>query len=135
MAMTSHFFNMKPPSIFFDVLLLLLSDLVTGTIFISISQLIPDLWQFVFIKDWPEIRKLEIASSGFCPISEDWVEYRIPNLARTCLIKWYWMLQNISFTTFTEFTVYSIYSLQRFWVIKGKPAGRSYDSGYSYCYF
>ena len=37
--------------------------------------------QFPFIKDWPEIWN--------CPISRDWGELGIPNLARTSLIKCY----------------------------------------------
>ena len=45
-------------------------------------------------------RNLEIGNtpSEFCPISEDWGELGIPNLARTSLIKCYWMLQNARVT-------------------------------------
>ena len=39
--------------------------------FISISSLVLELWHFSFIRDWPEIRKLEIHASGFCPITWD----------------------------------------------------------------
>ena len=39
------------------------------------------------IRDWPEIRKSEIPSSEFCPISGDWCELWIPNLVRMSLIK------------------------------------------------
>ena len=54
-----------------------------------------------FIKDWPEIRKLEIPLSEFCPISRDWGKLEIPNLARMSLIQCYRMLQNAKVTAFT----------------------------------
>ena len=59
-----------------------------------------ELWQFAFIRDWPEIRKSEIPSSEFCPISKDWGELEITNLARMSLLKCYWMLQNARVTAF-----------------------------------
>ena len=86
---------------FFDVVLFLLSSLVTGPSFMSISSLVLELWQFSFIRDWPEIRKSEIPSSEFCPISGDWGKLWIPNLARMSLIECYWMLQNSRVTAFT----------------------------------
>ena len=46
--------------------------LVTDRSFMSMSSLVLELWQFSFIRDWPEIRKLEIPPSEFFPISEDW---------------------------------------------------------------
>ena len=46
----------------------------------SISLLVLELWQFSFIRDWPETQKSEIPPSEFCPISGDWAEWRIPNL-------------------------------------------------------
>ena len=84
---------------FFDVLFLL-SSLVTGPSFMPISSLVLKLWQFSFIKDWPEIRKSEIPPSGFCPISGDGGKLGIPNLTRTSLMKFYWMLQNARVTAF-----------------------------------
>ena len=51
-----------------------LSSLVTGPSFMSVSSLVLELWQFSFIRDWPEIRKSEIFLSEFCPISRDWYE-------------------------------------------------------------
>ena len=57
--------------------------------------------QFPFIKDWPEIRKLETSPSSFYSISGDWGELGIPNLALTSLIKSYWMLQNAKVIAFT----------------------------------
>ena len=85
---------------FFDVVLLL-SSLVTGPSFMPISSLILELWQFSFIRDWPEIQKLVISLSGICPISAEWGELGIPNLAWISLMKCYWMLQNTRVTAFT----------------------------------
>ena len=73
--------------IFFDVILFLLSSLVTGPRFMSISSLVLGLWQFSFIKDWPEIQKSEIPPFEFCPISGDWGKLWIPNLERMSLIE------------------------------------------------
>ena len=39
--------------------------------------------------------------SDFCPISGDWKEQGIPNLARAFLIKFYWTLQNVRVAAFT----------------------------------
>ena len=50
---------------FFDLFWVFLSSLVTGASFMSISSLVLELWQFPFIRDWPEIRKLEIPPSQF----------------------------------------------------------------------
>ena len=91
--------------IFFDVVLFLLSNLVTGPSFISISSLVLELWQFSFIRDWREICKSEIHPSEFCPISRDWGELWIPNLARMSLIEYYWMLQDSRITAFTVFEI------------------------------
>ena len=41
--------------------------------------------------------------SEFCPISGDWGELWIPNLAWMSLIECYWMLQNSRVTAFTVF--------------------------------
>ena len=51
--------------IFRTFFLFLLSSLVTGRSFMSISSLVLELWQFSFIRDWPEIRKSEIPPSDF----------------------------------------------------------------------
>ena len=103
MTMTSQFSDMTSSSNFFDVVLFLLSSLVTGSSFMSISSLVLELWQFPFpfMMDWPEIRKLEIPPSEFCPLSGDRVELEILHLARTSIIKCYWMLQNARVTAFT----------------------------------
>ena len=112
MTMHSQFSDMTSSSVFFDVILFLLSSLVTGPSFMSISSLVLELWQFYFVRDWPEIQKSEIPPSGFCPISGDWGELWIPNSARRFPIKYYWMLQNARG-----------YIFYRFWVIKEKPTG------------
>ena len=92
--------------IFFDVSMFLLSSLVTGPRFMAISLLVLESWQLSFIKDWPEIWILD-----FWPISGDWGELGIPNLAEMSLVKGYWMLENAS------------YSFYHFFVIKGNPIG------------
>ena len=94
---------MTSTSFFFDAVLFLLSSLVTGPSFMSISSLVLELWQFSFIRDWPEIRKSEIPTSEFFPISGDWAELWIPNLARMSLIECYGMLQNSRVTAFIVF--------------------------------
>ena len=83
---------------FFDIVLFLLSSLVIGSGFMATSSLVMDLWQFLFIRDWPEIQKLEIPPSEFCPISGDWGEFWISNLVQSFLMKCYWMLQNVRVT-------------------------------------
>ena len=88
---------------FFSVVLFLLSGWVTGPSFMSISSLVLELWQFSFIRDWPEIQKSEIPRSEFCPIFGDWGEIWRPNLAPMFLIECYWMQQNSRVTAFTVF--------------------------------
>ena len=99
--MTSQFRDMTSSSSFFDTVLFLLSSLVTRPSFMLISSLDLELWRFSFRRDWPEIRKSEIPPSKFDSISGYWDEHRIPNLARMCLIKCYWTLQNPRVTAFT----------------------------------
>ena len=103
MTMTSQFSDMTSTSNILNVVLFLLSSLVTGQSIISISSLVLELWQFSFTRDWPEIWKWEIHPSEFCPISEDWGKLWIPNLARMSLIECYWMLQNAMVTALTVF--------------------------------
>ena len=97
MTVMSQFSDMTSSSSFFNVVSLLPSSLVTGSSFMSISSLVLELWQFSFIREWPEIQKLEIPPSKFWPISE----LGMPNLTRLYLVKCYWMLQNIRVTAFT----------------------------------
>ena len=98
MTMTSQFSYMTSSPIFFDVVLFLLSSLVTGPGFMLVLSLVLELWQFSFVRDWPEIRKSEILSFEFCPIPGDWGKLWIPSLVWMSLIEFYC-----------------------FWVIKGKP--------------
>ena len=84
------FADMTSLSNFFDVVLFLLSILVTGPSITSILSLFLESQQFSCL----EIRKLEIPPSKFCPIYGDWSELGIPNLAQMPLIKSYWMQQN-----------------------------------------
>ena len=88
--MTSQFSNITSSSDLLDVVLFLLSSLVTVSSFMSVLSLVLKLWQFSFIGDWPEIRKSEIPPSKFCSISEDWRKSGIPSLAWTSIIKCYW---------------------------------------------
>ena len=48
MAMTAQFFDMTSSTIFFEVVLYLLSTLVTYRSFMSISSLVQELGQFLF---------------------------------------------------------------------------------------
>ena len=100
--MTSQFVDMTSSSKLFDVVLFLLSSLVTGPSFMSVASLVLDLWQFSFIRDWPEIRKSEYPRLSFAQFLEAVAsELGIPNLARMSRTKYYWMLQNVRVTAFT----------------------------------
>ena len=86
--------------VFWRFFLFFLSCLVTGPSFMSISSLVLELWQFSFIRDWPEILKSDITPSEFCPISGARGELGMPNLAQMSLMKYYRMLQNARVTAF-----------------------------------
>ena len=101
MGMMSQFSKMTSSSKFFDVVLFLLSSLVTGPSFMWISSLVLELSQFSFIRDGPEIWKSEIPPFEFCTKPEDWGKLGIPNLAQMSPIKCYLMLQNARVTAFT----------------------------------
>ena len=75
--MASKFVDMKPSPNFFEVVSFLLSGLVTGRGFMSISLLVLELRQFSFVRDWPEIPKLEILPPWFYPISGDWGKFHV----------------------------------------------------------
>ena len=96
-----HKMTMTSTSISFDVVLFLSSSLGTGRSFMSISSLVPELRQFFFTRDWPEIRKSEIPPSEFCLISADWSELWVPHLAGMSLIECYWLPQNSRVIAFT----------------------------------
>ena len=87
--MMSQFLRHNVTFNLFDVVLFLASCLVTGPSCISTSSLVLELGQFSFIRDWPEIRKLEILLPEFCPISGDCGKLEAPNLARMFLRKYY----------------------------------------------
>ena len=59
------------------------------------------VWQFLYLKDWPDIWKLETPPSEFCPITGDCDKFGLSNLAVMSLMKCYWMLQNTRATSFT----------------------------------
>ena len=48
---------------FLFIAMIFLSSLVSGPSFMSISLLVLELWQFSFLKDWPEIQELDIPLS------------------------------------------------------------------------
>ena len=64
-TMTSQFTDMTSSSGIFDLAVFLLSGLVTGSILMLIYWLVLELWQFLSIKDWPEIWRSEITPSEF----------------------------------------------------------------------
>ena len=92
MKMATQLTDIKLPSNFFDFIFFLLSCLVIGSSFMSISSLVLKFWQLFFIRDWPEIWKSEIPPSEFCPISGDCNKLWILNLAENPLIKCHWTL-------------------------------------------
>ena len=94
---------MTSTSIFSDVVSFLLSILVISPSSMSISSPFLELWQFSFIRDWPEIRKSEIPTSEFFPISGDWGDVWIPHSARMSLTECYWMRHKSRVTAFTVF--------------------------------
>ena len=89
-----NFLTWRHRQAFFNVYVFCVSALVTAPSFMSISWLFLELWEFSFIKDWPEIWESKIPLPEFCPISRDWSKSRILNLARMSLIKSYWKLQS-----------------------------------------
>ena len=109
MTMTPQFADMTSSGNFFDVVIFLLSGLVTGPTFMSISSLVLELWLFFFVRDWPEIWKWEIPLFKFCLTSGDWGS------------------RNTKFGTdvSNEMLLFAAkcqgYSFCRFWVIKGNP--------------
>ena len=103
---------MTSSSNFFDVALFLLSSLITGPSFMSISSMVLELWQFSFIRDWPEFRKLEISPS--------WVFPSIWRLGRVIDTKFGTNFSNKMLLNAAKCHGYSFY---RFWVIRGKLTG------------
>ena len=92
-----------------DFLLLLLLSLVTGPSLMSISFLVLELWQFLFIK-----RLTRIPEIGNTPV---WVLLNIWRLGRVRNTKFGTSVSNKMLLNPAKCQGYS------FWVIKGKPTG------------
>ena len=106
--MMSQFSNMtSTPN--FDVVLFLLSSLVPGQSFMSISSLVLELRHFLFKRDLPEILKSEIPRLSFATI------WRLEWVKNT---KFGTNVSNGMSLNAAKLLSYSFY---RFWVIKGKP--------------
>ena len=97
---------------FFDVVLFLLSSLVTGRSFMSISSLVLELSQFSFIRDWPEIRK-----------SENTLVWVLPNIWRLGRVMDTKFDANVCNRMLLNAAQFKGNSFCRFWVINGKPTG------------
>ena len=109
MTMTSQFADMTSSSNFFDVTLFLLSSLVTGPGFMSISSLVLELWQFTFTR--------VDQKSGNTLV---WVLPNIWGLRRVRDTKFATDVPNKMLLNVATSQVYSFYP---FWVSKGKPTG------------
>ena len=107
---TSQFIDMTSSS-FFDVVAFLLSSLVTGPSFMSISLLVFKLRQFFFVFK-RLTRTPEIAST---PV---WILPNIWRLGQVRDTKFGTVVSNKNLFNAAECQDYSFY---RFWVIKGKP--------------
>ena len=94
------------------VVLFLLSSLVTCPSLMSIWSLVLELWQFSFIKDWPEIRKFGNTSV--------WVLTNIWRLGRVIDTNFSTNVSNRMLLNVATFQGYSFYC---FWVIKRKITG------------
>ena len=103
---------MTSTSNFFDVVLFLLSSLVTGPNFMSISSLVLELWQFSFIRGLT--RKPEIGNTHV------WVFPNIWRLGQVMDTKFGTNVSNKMGLNARKFQYYSFY---HFWAIKGKPTG------------
>ena len=91
---------------FFNVFLFVLSILVTCPCLMSLLLLAMELWQFLFIRDWPEIPRLSFRISGGLELVTDTKFGR-----------------NISNEKLHNDTRSPVYSFYRFWVFKGKSTG------------
>ena len=96
---------------FFNVFLCVLLILLTGPCLMSLSLLVMELWRFLFIRDWPEIRKSEVPSSEFSNI---WGLELVTDTK---------FGRNISNEKLLNDTKSPVYSFYRFWVFKGKSTG------------
>ena len=109
MTMTSQFVDLTSLSNFFDVVFFLLSILVAGPSFMSISSLVLELWQFSFKRDWPKI-----GNTLVCVLPNIWRLGRIMD-TKFCT--------NVSNEMLLNATKCQGCNFYRFWVIEGKPTG------------
>ena len=93
---------------FFDVIWFFLSSLATGSSFMTILSLVLELWQFSFMKDWPEIQ------------TTAWVLPNIWKLGQVRDTVFGAIVSNKMLLNATKCQGYSFYC---FWVIKGKLTG------------
>ena len=109
MTMTSQFVDMTSSPHFSDIVLFLLSILVTGASFMSISLLVLELWKFSFkaLTRNPEF--------GNTPV---WILPNIWRLGQVTDTEFGTIVCNKMIVNAAKCQVYSFY---RFWVIKGKP--------------
>ena len=112
MTMTSQFSDMTLSSNFLDVVLFLLSSLVTGPSFMSISSMVLELWQFSFIRGCPEIGNTTI--------------WFLPNIWRLGRVRDTKFGINVSNEMLLNVAKCQGFSFDRFWVIKGKQ-GRGWN--------
>ena len=86
-----------------------LSSLIAGQSFMSILWLVFELWQYLFIKDWPEIRKSDIRSV--------WV---LTNIEKLGWVRDTRIGKNVSNKMLLKAAKYQGYNFYHFWVTKGK---------------
>ena len=113
--MALQFSDMMSSLIFFDVVLFLLSSLITCASFMSVPSPVQELWQFLLIRDWPEIwiRKYPI-----------WV---LPNIWRMGRVKSTKFGMNVFNKILLNAAKCQGCSFYGFWVIKGNPTGGKID--------
>ena len=100
--MMSPIGDMTSLSDFFDVSVFFLSSLVTDPSFTSISWLVLELWQFLFVKNWSEVRK------------------SLPNIWKAEQLRDTKFGTNFPNKTLLNATKCQSYSSYCFWVIKKK---------------
>ena len=103
MTMTSQFSNTTSTSIFFWCCFVSLVKFSYWSKFHVNIVTRSGIMTIFFYKGLTRNWKSEILPSEFFPISGDWGQLWIPNLAQMSLIEYYWMLQNFRVTAFTVF--------------------------------
>ena len=112
-TMTSQFISMTPSPNNFDVDLFLLSSLVAGLSFMSVSWLVLQLWQFLFYKSLTRNPKM-----GNTPV---WV---LPNILRLGKVRDTKFGTNVSNKTLLYIAKCQCYRFYCFEVIKEKTTGK-----------